>query len=66
MTLKSKQEFEQLQRQFEAEHTELKNKLEAAQAKKDFKQVLALLNQERELVKRNSERMLAVMTASKN
>ena len=67
MTLQEeKMALEKIQQQFEAEHTELKNKLKDAQSKKDFKQVLALLNEERELVRTNSERMLAVMAASKS
>lgn len=60
-----REEIEEIQQQFERAHTELKNKLEAAQANKNFKLVLSLLNEERELVKHNSEMMLAI-AASKN
>lgn len=63
---KQKQEIEKLKNQFDIAHAELKAKLEAAQAEKNFTEVIALLNEERELVKRNSENMLALMAAAKN
>lgn len=61
----TKQEIEEMQRSFEAAHSELKEKLIAAQTEKDFKRVLALLNEERAMVKENTEKMLTVMAASK-
>ena len=61
-----KQELEKLQQQFEIAHAEIKSKLEAAQAEKNFKLVITILNEERELIKKNSEKMLALMAASKN
>lgn len=63
MTLQEeKMAFEEIQRQFESSHAELKAELEAAKAEKDFKKVVALLNEERELLKKNSERMLAILS----
>jgi hypothetical protein len=62
MTLQEqKQEIEKLKQQFDIVHAELKEKLEAAQAEKNFKIVITLLNEEKELVRRNGEKMLELM-----
>ena len=66
MLQESKKEIERLKQQFETAHTELKNKLEAAQAEKNFVLVVALLNEERQLIKENSDKMLAIIAASKS
>jgi hypothetical protein len=61
-----KQTLEKLQRQFDIAHAEIKSKLETAKTEKNFKQVITLLNEERELVKRNSEKMLELMAEARS
>ena len=63
---KQKQEIENLKHQFDIAHAELKAKLEAAQAEKNFTQVIALLDEERAMVKENSEKMLVLMAEARS
>lgn len=63
---KQKQEIEKLKQQFDIAHAELKAKIEAAKTEKNFTQVISLLNEERAMVKENSEKMLAVMATSRS
>ena len=60
-----KKQLETLSKQFDIAHAELKAKLKAAQDEKNFSLVIALLNEERAMVKENTEKILA-MAASKS
>lgn len=67
MTMReSRKELEQLKSDFEAKHTIIAEKITAAQAERDFKLVIVLLNEERELVKQNSEKMLKLMAEARS
>jgi uncharacterized protein YlxP (DUF503 family) len=61
-----KQALEKLQQQFDIAHAEIKSKLKTAQAEKNFTQVIALLNEERAMVKENSEKMLALIAEARS
>ncbi len=61
-----KQALEKIQQQFDIAHAELKAKLKDAQDKKNFSLVIALLNEERAMVKENTEKMLTMMAEARS